>query len=90
MTAASEKSSPDDDPNVLKSPMVGTFYRKPAPEDPPYLDIGAEVQPGDVLCIIEAMKVMNEIKADVAGTVEEIFPEDGKSVEYGQALFRIT
>ncbi len=90
MTAASEKSSPDDDPNVLKSPMVGTFYRKPAPEDPPYVDIGAEVQPGDVLCIIEAMKVMNEIKADVAGTVEEIFPEDGKSVEYGQALFRIT
>ena len=90
VTLSAGKQPEDDDPNVFKSPMVGTFYPKPAPEEPPYVDIGSQVKPGDVLCIIEAMKVMNEIKSDIVGTVTEIFPEDGKSVEYGQPLFRIT
>ena len=84
------RNTKEDDPNIFKSPMVGTFYPRPSPEDPPYVDIGAQVKPGDVLCIIEAMKVMNEIKSDIVGTVTEVYPEDGKSVEYGQPLFRIT
>ena len=79
-----------EDLNAFKSPMVGTFYPKPSPEDPPYVDIGTKVKPGDVLCIIEAMKVMNEIQSDMVGTVTEIFAEEGKSVEYGQPLFCIT
>jgi len=88
-TTAVQKAN-EDDPNVFKSPMVGTFYPKPSPDDPPYVDIGTKVKPGDVLCIIEAMKVMNEIQSDMVGTITEIFAEDGKSVEYGQPLFRIT
>ena len=84
------KQTNQEDPNVFKSPMVGTFYPKPSPEDPPYVDIGTKVKPGDVLCIIEAMKVMNEIQSDMVGTVTEIFAEEGKSVEYGQPLFCIT
>lgn len=80
----------EDDEVLFKSPMVGTFYRKPNPDDAPFVDNGSKVQPGDVLCIIEAMKVMNEIKADRAGIVDEILIEDASSVEYGQPIFRIT
>ena len=74
---------------VITSPLVGTFYRRPAPTEPPYVEIGDRVEKGDTVCIIEAMKVMNEIKADHAGIVEKILVEDGKPVEYGQPLMVI-
>ena len=73
----------------VKSPMIGTFYRRPSPDAEPFAEVGAVVEPDTVVCIIEAMKVMNEIKAEVKGTVAEVLVEDGKPVEYGQALFRI-
>ncbi len=75
--------------HVVTSPLVGTFYRRPAPTEPPYVEIGDRVEKGDTLCIIEAMKVMNEIKAEHAGVVEKILVEDGKPVEYGQPLMVI-
>ncbi len=73
----------------VKSPMIGTFYRKPSPDADAFVEVGAVVEPDSVVCIIEAMKVMNEIKAEVKGTIAEVLVEDGKPVEYGQALFRI-
>ncbi|HET6230146.1 MAG TPA: acetyl-CoA carboxylase biotin carboxyl carrier protein [Longimicrobiaceae bacterium] len=73
----------------VKSPMVGTYYRSPAPEAPPYVEVGTRVSKGQTLCILEAMKLMNELTADVAGTVREINVENGEPVEYGQVLFRI-
>ena len=73
----------------VKSPMIGTFYRKPSPDAEVYCEVGTVVEPDTVVCIIEAMKVMNEIKAEVKGTIAEVLVEDGKPVEYGQALFRI-
>jgi len=73
----------------IKAPMVGTFYRAPAPTADPYIEIGNKIKPGDVLCIIEAMKLMNEIKAEVAGEVVEILVENGHPVEFGQPLFLI-
>lgn len=74
---------------IIKSPMVGTFYRAPAPGAPPFVDIGSQVNPDTIICIIEAMKVMNEIKAEVTGTITAILAENGKAVEYGQPLFKI-
>ena len=73
----------------IKSPMVGTFYGSPSPENPPFVTPGQEVTSETVVCIIEAMKVMNEIKAEVSGTIVEVLAENGKSVEFGQALFRL-
>ena len=73
----------------VKSPMIGTFYRKPSPEADSYVEVGSMVHPDTVVCLIEAMKVMNEIKAEVKGTIAEVLVEDGKPVEYGQSLFRI-
>ena len=73
--------------HVVKSPMVGTFYRSPNPESKPFVEIGQTVKAGDTLCIIEAMKLLNEIEADVAGTVREILVDNGQAVEYGQPLF---
>jgi len=73
----------------INSPMVGTFYASPAPDAPPYLAVGAVVNPETVVCIIEAMKVMNEIKAEMSGTITEILVESGKPVEFGKPLFRI-
>lgn len=75
--------------HVLKSPMVGTFYRSANPNSAPFVEVGAVVKEGDTLCIIEAMKLMNEIEADVAGTVKAILVENGQPVEYGQPLFVI-
>ena len=69
--------------------MVGTFYRKPSPDDPPFVEIGKNIKTGDVLCIVEAMKVMNEIQSEIGGEVIEILVEDGESVEYSQPLFKI-
>lgn len=73
----------------IKSPMVGTFYASPSPETPPFVTPGQEVTPDTVVCIIEAMKVMNEIKAEVSGTIVEVSAENGKPVEFGQTLFRL-
>lgn len=73
----------------VKSPMIGTFYRSPSPDADSFVEVGSVVEPDTVVCIIEAMKVMNEIKAEVKGTIAEVLLEDGKPVEYGQALFRI-
>ncbi len=75
--------------HVVTSPFVGTFYRTPAPDQPAFVDVGSVVKKGQVLCIIEAMKLMNEIEADVSGRVAEIHVENGQPVEFGQALFRI-
>jgi acetyl-CoA carboxylase biotin carboxyl carrier protein len=73
----------------IDSPMVGTFYSSPSPDALPFIKVGQEIQADTVVCIIEAMKVMNEIKAECAGTVVEILAENGKPVQYGQALFRV-
>jgi acetyl-CoA carboxylase biotin carboxyl carrier protein len=73
----------------LPSPMVGTFYAAASPEAPPFASVGQQVTPDTVICIIEAMKVMNEIKAEVSGTIAEIVAENGKPVQYGQPLFRL-
>ena len=73
----------------IKSPMIGTFYRSPSPESGPYIEVGAEVTPESVVCIIEAMKVMNEIKAEVKGVITQVLVENAKPVEFGQPLFRV-
>ncbi|MEJ5260110.1 MAG: acetyl-CoA carboxylase biotin carboxyl carrier protein [Anaerohalosphaeraceae bacterium] len=73
----------------IKSPIVGTFYAAPNPEAAPYVKPGDKVKPDTVVCIVEAMKVMNEIKAEVSGTIVEVLVKDGQSVEYGQPLFRV-
>ena len=75
--------------HIVKSPMVGTFYRCSAPGTPPYVEIGASVKEGDTLCIIEAMKLLNEIDADATGIVTQILVENGQPVEFGQPLFVI-
>lgn len=82
--------APAADPGTLvRSPMVGTFYASPAPDQPSYVSVGQRVKPGDVLCIIEAMKLMNEIKCEFAGTVTEVLGQNGKPVEFDQPLFKI-
>jgi acetyl-CoA carboxylase biotin carboxyl carrier protein len=73
----------------VTSPFVGSFYCSPTPDAPPFVEVGSVVRPGQTLCIIEAMKLMNEIEAECAGTVTDTFAQNGKSVEYGQKLFRI-
>jgi len=73
----------------IKSPMIGTFYRAPSPESAPYVDVGSEVNADTVVCIIEAMKVMNEIKAEVKGVITQVLIENAKPVEFGQPLFKI-
>jgi len=75
--------------NTVKSPMVGTFYRASIPGGAPFVDVGSQVKQGDVLCIIEAMKILNEIEAETAGTVTRVMAENGQAVEYGQPLFVI-
>ena len=73
----------------VKSPMIGTFYRSPSPESGAYAEIGSEVNPDTVVCIIEAMKVMNEIKAEVKGVITQVLVENAKPVEFGQPLFKV-
>jgi acetyl-CoA carboxylase biotin carboxyl carrier protein len=73
----------------IKSPMIGTFYRAPSPESAPYVEVGTEVHPETVVCIIEAMKVMNEIKAEARGVVTQVLVDNAKPVEFGQPLFKI-
>ena len=86
----SETASPGSGPLEIKSPMVGTFYRSPAPDAPAYVDLGATVRPGETLCIIEAMKLMNELECEVSGVIREIFVDSGEPVEFGQVLFRVS
>jgi len=86
--AASTVSSTDDLVEVV-APIVGTFYSSPSPDSPPYVEVGDRVKAGSVMCIIEAMKLMNEIEAEVAGVVREVLVENDDPVEYGQVLFRI-
>ena len=73
----------------VTSPFVGTFYRSPSPDTPSFVEVGSVVRPGQTLCIIEAMKLMNELESDVSGTVTEVCVPNGKAVEFGQKLFRI-
>lgn len=86
---AAPAAQPASNLKEIKSPMVGTFYAAPSPDAPPFISVGQEVTPDTVVCIVEAMKVMNEIKAEVAGTVAEVCAENGKPVQFGQALFRV-
>ncbi len=81
--------APADGDAEIKSPMIGTFYLSPSPDSAPYSEVGAEVGPDTVVCIIEAMKVMNEIKAEARGIITSIIAENGKPVEFGQTLFKI-
>jgi acetyl-CoA carboxylase biotin carboxyl carrier protein len=73
----------------VTSPFVGTFYRSPSPDAPSFVEVGSVVRPGQTLCIIEAMKLMNEIESECSGTVVEVFAQNGKAVEFGQKLYRI-
>ena len=73
----------------IKSPIVGTFYKAPAPDAAPFVEIGSMIQPGSVLCIVEAMKLMNEIESDVTGKVVKIMAQNGQAIEYGQTLFLV-
>jgi len=93
-TASSQSSSAMPPPSAtgeieIKSPMIGTFYRAPSPEAGSYIEIGGEVNADTVVCIIEAMKVMNEIKAEVKGVITQILVENAKPVEFGQPLFKV-
>ncbi len=74
---------------IVKAPLVGTFYRAPSPDAKPYVEVGDEVRKGQVLCIVEAMKLMNEIESEVDGVIRRIFPENAQSVEFGAPLFEI-
>jgi acetyl-CoA carboxylase biotin carboxyl carrier protein len=87
--AAEPADAPADDLSEITSPMVGTFYRAPAPDAPPFVSVGDRVEVGQTLCILEAMKLMNELESDVAGVVREISVENAEPVEFGQVLFRI-
>ncbi|MCS6899802.1 MAG: acetyl-CoA carboxylase biotin carboxyl carrier protein [Myxococcales bacterium] len=91
-TIPAETASPppaEEDVFWVTSPFVGTFYRAPAPDAPPFCEVGSMVKPGQTLCIIEAMKLMNEIEADAAGVLLEVLVENGKAVEFGQRLFKL-
>jgi acetyl-CoA carboxylase biotin carboxyl carrier protein len=87
--AATAQPAPDDNLIDIKSPIVGTFYSAPSPDSDPYVKVGVDVNPETVVCIIEAMKVMNEIKAEISGTVARIMVANGQAVEYGQVLFKV-
>ena len=86
---AAVASAPVSNEVDIKSPMIGTFYRAPSPEAAPYIELGSEVNPDTVVCIIEAMKVMNEIKAEAKGVITQAMVENAKPVEFGQPLFKI-
>ncbi len=94
-TAPSNNSTPTPPPASdpkwveIMAPMVGTFYRAPAPDEPPYINVGDRIRAGQTVCIIEAMKLMNEIEAEMAGEIVEILVENGDPVEYGQPLIRV-
>ncbi len=91
LASSSHNGGEKEDSSIIyiKAPMVGTFYRAPSPESPPFVEVNAKVSENSVVCIIEAMKIMNEIQAEVKGTVVEILVENGQPVEYGQRMFKI-
>jgi acetyl-CoA carboxylase biotin carboxyl carrier protein len=86
---AAAPSGPPAGSHVVTSPIVGTFYRSPSPDAPPFVEVGSRVKKGQVLCIIEAMKLMNEIESDADGVVAEIYPKNAQPVEFGEPLFAI-
>lgn len=86
---ASTETAIDENQHIITSPIVGTFYRSPAPDKEPYVKEGSNVSPDTIVCIIEAMKLMNEIEAEVSGEIVKVYVENGQSVEYGQPLFGI-
>ena len=87
--AAAVEAAPVDSGHIVKSPMVGTFYRSSSPGAKPFAEVGQQIKEGEPICIIEAMKIMNEIEADKSGTITKIHCENGQAVEYGQPLFTI-
>ncbi len=87
--APAENREPAVNGHVVKSPMVGTFYRAPSPSSPPFVEVGKHVKVGDVICIVEAMKMLNQIEADKAGIVEAILAQDGQPIEFDQPLITI-
>lgn len=87
--AAESATTPEPAGNEITAPMVGTFYASPSPESPPFVNVGDSVSEGQTICIIEAMKVMNEIKAETSGTVSAIVAKDGEPVQFGDPLFRV-
>jgi len=87
--AAAEKPAHAPGTHILTSPIVGTFYRSPSPDSSPFVEVGSRVKKGQVLCIIEAMKLMNEIECDVDGVIAEIYPQNAQPVEFGEPLFAI-
>ena len=89
VSEADAGAEPDSGLAEVNSPMVGTFYRAPAPDAPPYVEPGDRVEKGQTLCILEAMKLMNELEAEVSGTIREICVDNAEPVEFGQVLFRI-
>ena len=89
VAAPAPAAPPEPKGHQLKSPMVGTFYRAPSPGAPPFIEVGQQVTKGQTLCIIEAMKLLNEIESDATGTVKAVLVENGQPVEYGQPLFTI-
>ena len=88
-TVETEKTEPDAGDKIVTAPIVGTFYRASAPDQPPFVKVGDTIAKGDVVCIIEAMKFMNEVISEVDGTITEILVEDAQFVEFGQELFRV-
>lgn len=91
LAAAAASTAPESDPNVVfvTSPFVGTFYRAPSPDAQNFVEVGSVVKKGQTLCIVEAMKLMNEIEAEFPGTILEVLVDNGKSVEFGQKLFKM-
>ncbi len=86
--AAAEKET-DSNLEIIEAPMVGTFYAAPSPDSPPYMTVGQEVKENDVLCVVEAMKVMNEIQSEISGVIKKILVKNGEAVEYGQPMFKV-
>lgn len=84
-----QEAAPEPEGHLVRSPMVGTFYNAPSPDAPPFVEEGQTVQAGDVLCIVEAMKMMNQIEADKSGTIKSVLVENGEPVEFDQPLFSI-
>jgi acetyl-CoA carboxylase biotin carboxyl carrier protein len=87
--AVAAQAAEEEGVTIVRSPMVGTFYASPAPDQPAYVSVGKAVKDGDVLCIVEAMKLMNEIKSELSGTVTEILVQNGQTVEYDQPIMKI-
>lgn len=87
--AAVEEATLEQEGNIIKSPMIGTFYSKPSPDSAPYVEVGTVVKKGTILCIVEAMKLMNEIESEFDGKIVEVLVKDGEPVDYGKPLFRI-